>query len=405
MQKSLLTLLTTIICITSYAQVNFEVGYLITDSNQKINCLIKNKDWSNNPTKFEYKLSENSVTETADISLTKEFAIIDKFNYKRFNLKIDRSSNQIADLTDTKEPSFKKEQLFLKLLVKGKASLYLYKESSFRRYFYEVENSSIQQLVFKKYKEKGRVSKNNKYKQQLWSTLKCSDITFKNVNRITYTKSDLTSFFIKYNQCDNPNYKIAKTKSNKGEFHIAIKPGVKSSSLKIKNELSPRLNTDLGKKTGFRLGVELEYILPFNNKKWAIFTEPTYQSFKSENTTQGRITANSNATGIQQVSIDYKSIELPIGVRYYMFLNNNSKIFLNTALVNDIPISSKIEYKVNGELELNSSINILLGLGYKYKNKYSIEFRYSTGRDLLQKYPYSNAKYNSTSVIIGVNIF
>jgi len=405
MKKSILTLLITIFCITSYAQVHFEKGYLITDSNQKINCLIKNKDWSNNPTKFEYKLSENSVVKKADISAIKEFVIIDKFNYKRFNVEIDRSSNQIADLADIKEPRFKKEQLFLKLLVKGKASLYLFKETSFRRYFYEVENSSIEQLVFKKYKEKGRIAKNNKYKQQLWSTLKCSDITFKDIDRITYTKSDLTSFFIKYNQCDNPNYKITKTKKNKGEFHIAIRPGIKSSSFAIEDDLSPRLNTDFGQKIGLRLGVEVEYILPFNNNKWAIFTEPTYQYYKSENITRGRITGNPDATGIQKVTIDYKTIELPIGVRYYMFINNNSKIFLNTALVNDIPISSKIEYKVNGELELNSNINFLFGLGYKYKNKYSIEFRYDTNRDLLKKYPYSNAKYNSASVILGVNVF
>ena len=43
-----------------FAQISFEKGYFINNANQKTNCLIKNQDWKDNPTEFEYKLDENS---------------------------------------------------------------------------------------------------------------------------------------------------------------------------------------------------------------------------------------------------------------------------------------------------------------------------------------------------------
>jgi len=409
MKQSILTLLITIFSITSYAQVNFEEGYLITNSNLKIDCLIKNKDWSNNPTNIQYKTSENSSTESVKIESILEFSITGKSNYKRFNVLIDRSNDNVNsrlnDLSTKKEPEFKQEQLLLNVLIEGKANLYLYREGDFRRYFYKVDNSEIEQLIFKKYELKGKVAKNNRYKQQLWTTMKCSGITMQHISRTDYTKSDLTSFFINYNKCNNPDYKITKTKTNKGEFHIAVKPGLSMSSVEIVDLITPYRNVDFGEKTGLRLGVEIEWIVPFHNNKWAVFVEPTYQSFKSENTTLGRITMNPNATGIQQAYIDYSTIELPIGFKHYLFLNNNSKIFLNAAIIVDIPYKSTIEYEKDLNLVTKSGYNFSFGIGYKYKNKYSIEYRHHTKRDLITHYSDIFASLKSNSIVLGVNIF
>ena len=53
MKKQILLLLTTILSLNSYSQINFDKGYFINDSNQKVDCLIKNIDWKNNPTEIE----------------------------------------------------------------------------------------------------------------------------------------------------------------------------------------------------------------------------------------------------------------------------------------------------------------------------------------------------------------
>lgn len=404
MKKLLLTILIVTFSITTFAQVKFEEGYFITNSNQRIDCLIKNKNWSNNPTSIQYKISENSNTESLNIKSILEFSINEKSKYKRFNVLIDKSSNRLNDLSTKKEPKFEQEQLLLNVLIEGKANLYLYEGGDSRKYFYVVGNSKIEQLIFIKYDLKGKVAKNNRYKQQLLATMKCSGITMQNITRTDYIKSDLTSFFINYNKCHNPDYKIIKTKTNKGEFHLAAKVGLNMSSLDITHIGASHLNVDFDKKNNVRFGVEIEWIAPFYNKKWALFLEPTYLSFKSENTTNGRITANSNATGIQQVNVNYKTIELPIGLKRYFFINNNSKIFLNTALIFDIPSKLAIEYRKEGTLMTQSDHNFSFGVGYKYKNKYSIEFKHNTKRDLSTN-TVASANFKSNSIVLGVNIF
>ena len=56
MRKQILVLaFITISCLQSYSQIIFENGYFIDESNNRIECLIKNIDWKNNPTEFEYK--------------------------------------------------------------------------------------------------------------------------------------------------------------------------------------------------------------------------------------------------------------------------------------------------------------------------------------------------------------
>ena len=61
--------------IKSFSQIIFENGYFIDDSDSKIECLIKNIDWKNNPTEFEYKLSPNEAIQKATIQTVKEFGI------------------------------------------------------------------------------------------------------------------------------------------------------------------------------------------------------------------------------------------------------------------------------------------------------------------------------------------
>lgn len=143
-----------------------------------------------------------------------------------------------------------------------------------------------------------------------------------------------------------------------------------------------------------RLGLEAEFILPFNRDKWSIIVEPTYQNYKSETD------ANEEKT-----SVDYKSIELPLGVRHYFFLNKRSKLFVNAALVIDFSLNSTITYRGRNLLEARSRNNIALGAGFKYDDRYSFEFRYDMDRNLLGIYPYYTAEYGGFSLIFGYSLF
>src|SRR5690606_26374479 len=104
------------------------------------------------------------------------------------------------------------------------------------------------------------------------------------------------------------------------------------------------------------------------------------------------------------------SIELPIGVRHFFYLNDNSKIFANLSAIFDIQNKSSLEiFRNDGskfdEFEIKTSYNFALGIGYKHADRYSVELRYHTSREILGGYVHFGADYNTTSLIFGCSLF
>lgn len=405
-KKLLLLLIATIFSLNVYSQISFEKGYYINNSEQKIDCLIKNLDWKNNPTNFEYKVSENSESINANIKSVKEFGIYNNSKYIRNTVKIDKSSENINNLSYDRNPVFVEEQLFLKVLVEGKSNLYFYENGYLQCFFYNKDNSNIEQLIYKSYLiSENEMGKNNQFKQQLWDNLKCPTIGMNKIEHLEYKKNSLINFFIEYNKCNNSDFINYQRKVKKDLFNLTFRAHLNNSSLSIQNYFSNVNNTDFGNKSGFGFGVEAEYILPFNKNKWAVSIEPTYQNFKSKKTSD----VNSISGRKPIVTVDYSSIEVPLSLRYYFFLNKNSKIFINTSYVLDFSLKSSIEYKFtdnsNYNLEVNTQNNWAFGIGYKFKDKYSLEMRGQTSKNILSDYIYWKSDYNTLSIILGYSLF
>ncbi len=407
MKRQLLFLLVTILSLNCYSQISFEKGYFIDNNNQKTFCLIKNADWKNNPTQFEYKVSENNESKKATVKTVKEFGIDNISKYIRKKVNIDRSTDVIDNLNNEKHPIFKKEELFLKVLVEGKANLYEYVDSNLKRYFYNNEKSDIEQLVFKRHiTTESNLGKNNQFRQQLWVDLKCPKFKLSKIESLNYKKNDLIRFFTEYSECHSNNLVDFERKQKQDLFNLTLRPRLNNSSLTIQNPPSNSRNVDFDNKTGFGFGLEAEYILPFNKNKWAIAIEPSYQSFKSEKTTNG----NDVSGGLLITVVDYSSIEVPVSLRHYFFLNDNSKIFINASLLFNFSSKSSIEFKRSNNSILNSlpidtNYNLAFGIGYKLYDKYSLEMRYQTSREVLNKYISWNSDYKTLSIIFGYSIF
>ena len=409
MKKNLLFLAILLLTCKSYSQIVFEKGYYINNSGEKIECLIRNVDWNYNPSEFEYKLSKNSKETKVYINEVKEFAITNVSKYIRSTVDIDRSSESISNLSNEKRPLFKKEKVFLKVLVEGKACLYEYNDKYNKRFFYKKENSNyIEQLIFKSYKiQPSGIAKNNRFRQQLFNDLKCETLTIKDIEKVDYYKSELINYFLKYNKCKNSSYVNYEEKLKRDLFNLTFRPRLNNSSLDIEYLTSSTYSTDFGNKINFGFGIEAEFIIPFNKNKWSFLIEPTYQYFKyddipEENYSGGQIFRN----------VNYNSIEIPVGLRYYLFLKENSKIFLNVLYVNEINFNSSIEFKAYNNVvirsyEIKSDSNFALGLGYKYNDKLSIELRYLTNRSVLvnQSGADWSSNYQTTSLIFGYSIF
>ncbi|MFK7834006.1 MAG: tRNA modification GTPase [Winogradskyella sp.] len=376
----------------SNSQITYDAGYYINNADEKVNCFIKNIDWKNNPTEFDYKLTEASEKKTLTISSVKEFGINAISKYVRATVNIDRSSNKKNNLSTERKPLFNEEQIFLKVLIEGNAHLYAYEDKSVTRYFYQKsDNTKIEQLIFKKYKiQQNKINTNNTFRNQLNSDLKCNSIVESDLKNLNYNKKELLRFFTKYNSCTNGEIENFEEKSKSDLFNLNIRPGISNASLSIANDFSNFRNTDYDNKLNFRLGLELEFVMPFNRNKWAVIIEPTYQYYKADKVIPNQI----------NTAVDYQSIELPIGIRHYLFLNKSSKFFVNGAFIYDFDLDSNVR-----TLDVSSRLNVAIGLGYNYNNKYSIEFRYHTNRDLLADYIAWRSEYKTMSLIFGYSIF
>ena len=386
----------------SYSQAAFENGYLISEDGQKIDCLIENLDWKNNPTEFKYKLAGSLEIKKTDIYSVKEFGIHDVCKFIRAKVNIDRSSTGSYRM-NSKRSVFSEEQLFLKVLVEGGASLFFYEDGNGRAFFYQTKGTEIKQLIYKEYLTRDNmIATNNSFRQQLYNDLKCQDITMPDLEDIKYTEKSLERIVVKYNVCTNSEYRDFKTKKNTDLLTLTIRPGLNISSLSGKVPNPTIGDFDFGPDLRFRFGIEAEVILPFNNKnKWALIAEPTYQSFRSS---KGKENENISG-GILVSAVDYSSMELPIGIRHYFLLKNRSEIFINAALVVDFNFDSSIQFgRANGTVlfsqKFESKPNVALGAGYKHKDRYSLEIRYLANRQVLA-YSDWNSSYKTLSVIVG----
>lgn len=406
MKIKLTLILTFFISVSVQSQVDFEKGYFITNAGERTECLIKNLDWKNNPTEFEYKINENNEIKNATINAIEEFGIYNTSKYVKATVQMDRASSNRMYLSSVKQPIFNDEELLLEVLVEGKSNLYYYEEGQLSRYFFNVNESKIEQLVFKEYLINYKLGENNQFHQQLWTALKCPSITKNKIENLEYKKKQLKNLFIEFNSCSDPTYKNLKVEEKQNLIHLTLRPRLNNSSFESTLPISNSENADYGSKMGFGLGLEIEYILPFNNNKWSISIEPTYQSFKKEATNQ----QNNVSGGLLRSEIDYKSIEIPVSVRHYFFLNDSSKIFANLSYITDISLNSSINFtREDGSnfdyADINSGNNLAFGIGYKYNNNYSLELRYQTSRDLLTKYPTLSSSYTTTSLILGYTLF
>lgn len=416
-----------LIGLNSFSQNNYKKGYIITNDDTEKECYIKNEGWLNTPNQFQYKTSLDSNYKIGTLKNIKEFGISNTLKYIRFNVNIDKSSSKLDKLDHSRQSSFVKETLFLKTLVQGSVSLFSYRNGSLVRFFYKKEKEQINQLEYKLYKSiSNRIGKNLNYLKQLREYFPCKKTRTK---KTKYEERDLVEYFIKYNSCDtkslsslkNINYSVKK--KGKSKLNLYAKLGFNFSKLQLSlpgslYNKSREVNFD--SKTIFAPGIELEYLMPFNNNKWALFIDPSYQSYNSEVLEVHPLLTSQNRT----YKINYNSIELPIGIRHYLFLNNieKHKLFFNAGLTIDIPFNSSVtetgEALVQPEVSEASfkfEPNVFLGFGYVMNEKYKIEFRYNTPKKLnLSSFNYNiitnpqyfwQTNYDTFAIIISYKLF
>lgn len=407
MKKHILLLFTIFSAIT-FAQGNFEKGYFITNSNDTITCFIKNIDWRNNPTEFDYYINSTSNIETNSIANVKEFSLGTMLKYVRDTVLIDRSSFQVDKLSKTRAPDLNKEVLFLKVIVEGKANLYSYTDMPIIRYFYSSDSkTSIEPLIYKEYQmENLDIGVNNQFIQQLSFNLKCSGIKQSEYENLKYKKGDLEELFIKYNTCDSKvastskqkTSKVYKRKSTTDWFDLALTLGASNQTFSISATDNQFEETEFDSEIGIKIGLEAEIKFPYNNGRWSFIVSPNYSAYSTIGEVYRSETVNA------QFDLDYKILEIPVGIRHY-FMRDSEKfrVYANVfyAIIVDMGSEVILEYATTNPPEVRSNGDFLGGLGVAYNNAFSAELRGSIGRQVLGEYRNYDTNYQYVALILG----
>lgn len=382
--KKLITILFIFASTFAFSQINFEKGYIIKSNDVKIECFIRNVAWKNSPTYIEYKISENEASQKITITEMKEFNV-GSYKFKRFTTDIDRSSDNINSMSHSKPFELTTETLLLKVLIEGPISLYNYEDGNLSRYFVS-KGTEAEQLNYKQYidDKTNSVAENSQFKQQLLNLLKGDNLQTKDFERLDYKEKDLIKLFEKY-YGNTATYANLKEKQNKSFVNFKAVVGVNFSAAKASNSIIYNSNYDFDGKAIPNLGLEIEYILPFNQNKWAIFFNPSYQKY--EQTAQRKN---------MKASLDYSFIDLSFGVRHYFYVSQNSKIFVNAGYTTTLNLDSEF-LQGTSELEVSKSANFFMGAGFNYK-RYSLEARYNLKRNFLQDYSYWTSDYSSYGI-------
>ncbi|MBO6184839.1 MAG: hypothetical protein J6O88_09140 [Chryseobacterium sp.] len=355
-----------------YSQVVFEEGYIINKEGEKTVCLIKNYEWKSNPSQLEYKIEGNNSINTIQTSKIKEFSV-DNVVYVSANVLIDRSSKNIDKLSTSKNFDNKEEIVLLKNIVDEPISLYRFYDGSVLRFYYKKrDEETFHQLEYKEYLKEGKyILKNEEYKKQLKKEFSDNNkISENDIEKLSYQENDLRKVFLTYNNISTD------TSAKKNNLHIYVKPGVGFSRYTISPPID---NTAIGTRKNssimLRIAFELEYVLNFNKGKWAVFTEPSFQTVNHKIEDYNR----------RNFEVKYASIQIPIGIKHTMFVNSKSKLYISGALYSDIPLNSNffIDGHMSGTI-INKLYHTIV-IGYNY-DKFGVELKYGVTPDFSTSY-------------------
>jgi hypothetical protein len=337
--KLFTTIFTIFLCGSIFSQVNFEKGYYVDNKGDRHDCFIKFKDWNNNPSKISYKNISDDEESVLSIDNISEFGINNKSKYVRYEIEYDTSKVNSYDLDYESEPKYKRVKVFLKVLTEGAATLFAYTKESYTQFYYILNDSKIIPLVYKKYYKNDESSddldktktilNNEKFKQQLWFDLKCSDQKIQDVEIIEYNAKSLIGYFESYNQCQNSNFHTYKEKG--GTFKFFLNIGVENANMNNFRSDLDDTNFSFNNIYGYKFGLGLEYYLPFGRNKWAFTLIPEFDIMQAE----ASMVYEHWVLGVGFESTDvtiesnYNNFKLPFGFRHYFYFNDKSKLFLN----------------------------------------------------------------------------
>lgn len=350
-----------IVTATLFGQITYETGFYIDNNGNKHDGLIKNIDWLDSPSSFEFKTNQNAKSETRTLNNTTAFGIGTGLYFEKHTVKVDK---EFSIITEDRRPKMVEKTAFLRLIAEGEISLFKLVDNNSKTFFIQNKaDKTPEQLIYKKYyASESLINTNERYKQQLNELLTCTKTSI-NFDKVKYNSKSLIALINKELLCLNPNHNTTDFNS-KGKNRAIKINGYLRLGARVSYYNSGRTRAPFsGKTTSFYPGLGAEFTLPFNKNKWSMILEFAYSNFNLETETEV-------ISLPADVSFNFEAIEIILGARHYMFVNPETKFHLGLNISYPI-VQLKTEQSIRFFKTINTflpSASLMPSLGISYKN-------------------------------------
>jgi hypothetical protein len=210
-----------------------EEGYMVTATGDTLRGYISRSQLLKKKILFKTTESNENATTYKPLDLKLFYLKVDQDYF--YPAVVDVDQKPIAENNLENDPSLKfvRDTVILRLISKGKANLYSFKDQSKEHFFLQVDNGEIHELQYVKYfdSKKNSVIEGEYFKQQLKNELPGCGL---DPSRIYYSESALGRFIDKYNQCMGTSIISGEVKKKiKTNFHLII-----GASINLENKYS-----------------------------------------------------------------------------------------------------------------------------------------------------------------------
>lgn len=361
-----------------YAQNEFQPGYFIKN-NVKTECLIKNEGWYKSPSSFTYKLNPSDEAKIANAAEVQAFSI----EYTRHKY-VSRHFQPVYNIP--------KAHNFVQVLVEGEASLFKYITATEEQYYFEINDGNFTLLNHEIRMEGSQVREDYRYRAQLYEALDCEDLQKEMFQKLEFKQSQLVGIFNDYNTCKGAEFIDFTRFKEKGKLNLHVLAGTSLFEVSGSSGSNSAKGVNAPSMIPFKVGAEFEYILPIRNKKLALFTGLDY----SKNEVEGdyRVSIEVPSTG-QRVPVnanykyEYDILSIPLGIRYFMYLNQNNAFYINPGVSYNMILSENhyeftryVTSHAVGVGKLDDGLGLFIGVGYRFKSKFGAEVRYISSSNI-----------------------
>lgn len=266
-----------------FSQVNFIDGLIISETGDSLYGKIDFQDWSRNPTSITFIQNGSVNTEVLSPEDIRSFSVGEVY-YESREVVLDLAPLEVIDKRTEVLPLSLLRQVFLKSLIRGTTSLFLFKTE--RPHFYLEEKGQITQLVSNQYvvlsegKYQLRKEYEYSYREQLsiFNT-SCND---NETSKVEYSSASLVDFILKCHLDEKSDEITYVLKSGNVVVETGFLIGFGREFFNHGNEINEQEKLPLEKKSAgsTSFGFKLKFILPKNDQKNSVSVSVDYAQIK-----------------------------------------------------------------------------------------------------------------------------